>query len=232
VSGVLYVYAITDSLGGPTVIGLHGAPLQRVASGPLAAVVSEHPRAPEPDEDTLWAHEQVVEELMESATILPLRFGSSVAGPDALTAMLAERREEFLAALERVRGAVEVSVRGELPPGDSEDQLPQAGAPGGPEAPGAPGSGTAYLLERAERERRERDAAELVHRPLAALARRSVPPANGADPRHFKAAYLVEEGALEAFGARVGELNAELGAVRISATGPWPPYSFVGERSP
>lgn len=216
---ILYVYALTDSPAGLPATGLHGAPLRRVESGSLAAVVSEHERPPEPDEDVLWAHEQVVEELMATATILPLRFGSSVEREESLAAMLIERGEEFLASLERVRGAVEVSVRAELPEPVAEDA---------PRRSAAPGSGTAYLLERAQEERCGREAVEMVHRPLAALARRSAPPLGPSDPHRFKAAYLVEEGKLEAFGARVGELNAEFEGVKVSCTGPWPPYSFVG----
>jgi Gas vesicle synthesis protein GvpL/GvpF len=219
VSGVLYVYAITDSPTEPELTGLHGAPLQRIESGELAGLVSEHAVAPELDEEVLWAHEQVVEELMSLATILPLRFGSSVERAEALIAMMAERREEFLETLDRVRGAVELSVRAELPVRRAEDPTPR------------PTSGTAYLLQRAERERRERDAVELVHRPLAALARCCMPPVSPRDPRQFKAAYLVEETGVEEFGNRVGELNADLEDVRVSCTGPWPPYSFVAERA-
>ncbi|HVY95973.1 MAG TPA: GvpL/GvpF family gas vesicle protein [Solirubrobacterales bacterium] len=218
----LCVYAITDTLDGPLGAGPHGAPLRRVGAGRLAAVVSERPRALEPDEDLLWAHERVVEELMESATILPLRFGSSVERAESLTALLEERREEFLTALERVRGAVEVGVRAELPQPEPE---------GAARPRGSPGPGTAYLLERAREERRGREAAELVHRPLAALARRSAPALGPSDPRRFKVAYLVDQGALDAFASRVTELNAGLAGAKISCTGPWPPYSFVGEGS-
>jgi hypothetical protein len=220
---VLYVYAIADSTVEPATTGLHRAPLRKIESGQLAALVSEHPRAPEPDEDTLWAHEQVVEDLMATTAILPLRFGSCVEEAGTLVTMLADRHEEFLASLQRVRGAIEVSVRAELPADPATEEPARD--------PGSPGSGTAYLLERARREQRGQDAAELVHRPLAALARASVAPAVGGDPTLFKAAYLVEEASLEAFGLRVGELNGSLDGVRVSATGPWPPYSFVGGRS-
>jgi hypothetical protein len=217
---VLYVYAITDSLAAPSGNGLHGAPLRRIKSGELAGLVSEHPVAPEPDEEVLWAHEQIVEDLMSSATILPLRFGSSVERSEDLIAMLAERREEFMDALERVRGAVELSVRAELPVvSPAEGSSPR------------PRSGTAYLMERAEQERRGRSAVELVHRPLAALARHSVAPVGTHDPHQFKAAYLVDAERVEDFGSRVGELNTDLGGTRVSCTGPWPPYSFVTERS-
>jgi hypothetical protein len=222
VSGVLYIYAITDALDAPSATGLHGAPLRRIKSGRLAAVISEHPLAPEPDEDLLWAHEQVVEDLMSSATILPLRFGSSVERPDDLIAMLTERREEFVDALERVRDAVELSVRVEL--AVSSPQGPERASP-------RPRSGTAYLLERAEQERRGSEAVDLVHRPLVRLARRCTSPVSTRDPSRFKAAYLVDEGATERFGERVDELNADLEGVKVSCTGPWPPYSFVAERS-
>jgi hypothetical protein len=219
--GVLYVYAVTDSFPGSAATGLHGAPLRAIECGPVQAVVSEHEVTPEPGEDLLWAHERVVEELMGGATILPMRFGSTVEGPEALVAMLERRREEFTVALERVRGAVELSVRAELPsvaePVEAESRLTRHFGPG-----------TAYLLERGRRQHRGEQAAELIHRPLGALARRSMQKAGG-DPHAFKAAYLVDEGAVEIFSELVGKLNATLGDIRVSCTGPWPPYSFVSE---
>jgi hypothetical protein len=219
--GVLFVYAVADSFPGAVAAGLDGAPLRGIECGPVQAIVSEHAVAPEPDEDLLWAYEQVVEGLMEGATILPIRFGSTVEGPEVLVAVLEQRRQEFIAALERVRGAVELSVRAELPsaaePVDAE-----------PRPMRQLGPGTSYLLERARDQRRSEDAVELIHRPLAALARRSVSKASGSS-HAFKAAYLVDGVAVEAFSQRVGRLNATLGDIRVSCTGPWPPYSFVSE---
>jgi hypothetical protein len=220
--GALYVYAVTGSSPGSlAAAGLRGAPLRTIASGPVAAIYSEHEIAPEPDEELLWAHEQIVEELMEGATILPMRFGSTVESPEALAALLKERQEEFVGSLERVRGAVELSVRAQLP------------AAAGPEEGARPAwrsqPGTAYLLERARRQRCSEDAAQRIHRPLAALARRSVPRAGAGERGAFKAAYLVDEESVEAFGERVGELNSALADTKVSCTGPWPPYSFVSE---
>jgi gas vesicle protein GvpL/GvpF len=221
--GVLYVYAITDSsFPGTAATGLHGAPLLALGSGPVKALVSEHAVTPEPDEDLLWVHERVVEELMEGATILPMRFGSTVDRPEALLAMIEQRREEFTTSLERVRGAVELSVRAQLPidaePVDAESRLTRHFGPG-----------TTYLLERARDRRRGEDAAKLIHRPLAALARRSVQKAGSGDPHGFKAAYLVDDGLVEAFAERVENLNTTLGDLKVSCTGPWPPYSFAVE---
>jgi len=220
--GVLYVYAITDSFPGTIATGLHGANLRAIEGGPVQAVVSEHAVAPEPDVDQLWAHERVIEDLMKASTILPMRFGSTVDRAEAVVAMLKERQEEFTALLEQVRGAVELSVRAQLPsaaePVEAESRLGRHFGPG-----------TTYLLERAHRQRRSEDAAELIHHPLAALARRSMQKAGSGDPHGFKAAYLVDEGAVEAFAEQVGNLNATLGELKVSCTGPWPPYSFASE---
>lgn len=222
-SGVLYAYAITDSsFTGTAATGLHGAPLLALECGPLRALVSEHAVAPEPGEDLLWMHERVVEDLMEGATILPMRFGSTVDKPEALLAMLEQRRDEFMASLELVRGAVELSVRAQLPSvAESDDPEPRLARHFGP--------GTTYLLERARHQRRGEDAAELVHRPLAALARRSKQKAGSGESHGFKAAYLVDDGAVEAFAERVEDLNATLAGLKVSCTGPWPPYSFASK---
>lgn len=220
--GVLYVYAVTDGFSDSTVTGLHGATLRAIQCGPVQAVVSEHAVAPEPDEDLLWAHEQVVEELMEGSTILPMRFASIAEGPEALVAMLEKRREEFVASLERVRGAIELSVRAQLS-GAAEPADPE------PRPERATGPGTAYLFQRVRRHRRSEAVADLIHRPLVLLARRSVLKEGHGDPTEFKAAYLVDEAAVEPFGDRVGKLNDTLGDVSVTCTGPWPPYSFVSE---
>jgi hypothetical protein len=95
--------------------------------------------------------------------------------------MLAERADELLAALERVRGAVELGVRGEVC---------------APPAPAA--SGTEYLLRRVADER--------IHEPLASLSRASV---RRSRPPHI-GAYLVDRGAVDRFRARVHELGGDL----------------------
>lgn len=221
---VLYVYAVTASHHRPRELaGLDGLPLRVVESGPVEAIYSEHEVVPEPDEDLLWAHEQVVEGLMKDWTLLPMRFASTVDEPQALALMLEQRRDEFLVALERVQGAIELSVRAQLSSEEEEETGEQLSiAPGG-------GPGTAFLFERARRHRHAESLVDLIHQPLALLARRSLLKPRHGSPREFKAAYLVEKGMVEDFGRRVSRLNATLGDVRVSCTGPWPPYSFVEE---
>lgn len=96
--------AITDADAPPA------APVRLVRAqglGALCAAASSEPA----DTDALWRHEEIVEGLMAERTLLPIRFGTRVADEDEAAAVLAERRDEFVAALAHVRGAVELAVR-------------------------------------------------------------------------------------------------------------------------
>ena len=75
--------------------------------GALCAPAADDPA----DAEALWRHEAVVEELMHDRALLPVRFGTRLAGETEAAAVLAERRDEFAAALDHVRGAVELSLR-------------------------------------------------------------------------------------------------------------------------
>ncbi|MFL5901812.1 MAG: GvpL/GvpF family gas vesicle protein [Solirubrobacterales bacterium] len=226
---MLHVYAIADSAQRTEAVGLAGEELRTVGEGPFA-VASEHDRLSSLlSEDDLWTHERVVEELMDRATVLPMRFDGAVADEAALRRILDERREEFQSLLAGVRGAVELGVRAHF------DDLAEEGDAGhgedfGGSDPGSPGPGTVYLLERAQDQRRAADFAARVHEPLAALSRQSRQGAAGLKPGLFKAAYLVDRVRVDAFRARIDVLDAELGSGRIVCTGPWPPYSFSSEK--
>lgn len=156
----MLLYAVTDAgLEAASGEGLENRPLRTVGCGGLRAIVSDVDAAPPADAQMLWAYEGVVTRLMDSAAVLPVRFGTTAQSDGEITAMLAAREGELARALERVRGAVEFAVHVE---------------PGAPEAPqDAEKPGTAYmrgLLARDERRRElESRAGELVR----ARARRS-----------------------------------------------------------
>jgi hypothetical protein len=218
---MLHVYAIVDSPVSPGSAGLHGAGLRLVGEEAPFAVASEHEHLPSGTrEDDLWAHEEVVEALMEKATVLPMRFDATVSDEAELRQILDLRRDEFAALFDEVRGAVELGVRAQLSGSGAKES---AGEP----APAQNGPGTAYLLERARGRRRAAEAVARVHEPLAALARRSRhSAAEVGSPGRLKAAYLVDRDRVDAFRDRVEALDVELGGGRIVCTGPWPPYGF------
>ncbi|MFL5909789.1 MAG: GvpL/GvpF family gas vesicle protein [Gaiellaceae bacterium] len=86
------------------------APLSEVTADGLAAVCAPHVER-DASPRTMWHHEAVVEALMEDRDILPVRYGTRLADESAVARVLDERREDLVEALERVRDAVELSVR-------------------------------------------------------------------------------------------------------------------------
>jgi glycosyltransferase involved in cell wall biosynthesis len=228
---VLYVYALTDAPERPLpdCRGHRGARLCVHAHDGVAAVCTRHGHIePRPDEAALWRHERVTEALMADRAVLPVRFGTTVADEDALTAMLAERHAEFRAGLERVRGRVEIGVRALwTPPGPA----PEPDAAAGAEA--AEGPGRAYLRARLDERARAERLADALHgalAPRAAAARRRVL----VTPRMLlSAAYLIERDGVDEFLAAVDAVAAEHPKVQLLCTGPWPAHSFAagdGER--
>jgi hypothetical protein len=211
---VIWLYGICDrpELPVPHRRGLAQAPLDGLAHDGLMAVFTRH-GAPvgDPAPDALWAHERVVERLMTDRTVLPLRFGSTLAGEGELLALLAGSRTSFAAALARVSGRVELAVRALEP---APTPVAVAGAP----------SGRDYLLGKLRNGRR----ADGLHEPLAALAAMSERrPGGGGDDELLRAAYLVERPAVARFRAAVERLQRAHPDLAILCTGPWPPYSFV-----
>ena len=87
--------------------------VREIPCGSLAALCApaDADAQPELTEDALWRHEELVEELMRGRDLLPVRYGTRLADEDEALRAVAERAPELRAALERVRGAVELSLR-------------------------------------------------------------------------------------------------------------------------
>ena len=198
---MIELLAITDDDARPP-----EPPLRAVRCGRLSVVWAPATEGAV-DADTLWRREAVLEQLMEDRDVLPVRFGTLVEDERAAVAAVAPRGEALAEALERIRGAVELSVRA------------VAGDPAA-EPEGEP-SGREYLRERVARAR----LARALHDPLAAAARDA---AVQDSPELLRAAYLVDRDEVDAFVALVERLQREHEELSVLCTGPWPPYSFTG----
>jgi hypothetical protein len=215
----------------------------------LGAIVSEVPLAEFGDdalqsnlEELSWvaekvrAHEEVLERAAREAPVLPLRFGTIYRSLDGLRGLLAHDRNDLSSTLEQLRGKREWGVKSVV----DRERLGQAVSGSDPrvaelaQAAEAKPAGTAYLgrkrLERHVDARADELAARLAsdaHERLAAVADRAV---RDRSPG-LKASYLVEEARDDDFRRvleDVGREYEEFG-IRFELTGPWPPYSFVGE---
>lgn len=231
-----YFYAITDRPGDrlPAVRGLDDGPLCSITYEGVVAVLSPISMGEVPPSETnLWRHEAVVEALMADRTVLPVRFGTVLAGDAAVQTALVTHHADFLANLQRVRGRVELGVR-VLWDGD------QGATAGGPRLATTRArqpsqeSGRTYMLARLEEERRTRarrqQAENLTAGLYATLRRLAVESTHRVllTPRLLlTAAFLVEREQVAAFQRETERLAADHPALRFLCTGPWPPYNFV-----
>jgi hypothetical protein len=206
---VIEVYAVVDDPGPPLPAM---APLRAVARDGLALLcgpAGELDMSP----DALWRHERVVEALMEDRDLLPVRYGTRLDDEAAAVRALDERHRELSGALDAVRGAVELSLR-VLGEPDAAPRVDEAGG------------GAGYIRAKVRAAVAKEDAGRAIHEPLASLARADARLRPHAERELLRSAYLVERGAVEAFVARVSELQHAHPELQLLCTGPWPPYSF------
>lgn len=251
VVGPLYLYAITDRAGLTAAggSGIDGAPLLTVPCREIAAVVSPVTEARvEATPANVWLHEEVVEALVAISPVLPVRWGTVLPDERRLFAVLETHYDAFVAALERVRGRVELGLRvlwdGSAQRSPSAESGSRGSAPmgasvGNPPPPAARGEpaatpGRQYLMARVEADRRVRaerqralGMADEIHRPMDQLAAESVREVLPTSRMLLAAAYLVDRDRVADVRAEADTLAAAFPALRLLLTGPWPPYHFV-----
>ncbi|ONH50784.1 gas vesicle protein GvpFL [Frankia sp. CcI49] len=198
-------------------------------------------------------HDQVLRELQDRAAVLPLRFGTVLAGEREAVGVLDDPESELTGALDALRGAREWGFRidaehptapdaagvaaDEPPPAGYVDAAEPAGAGSteGSDTTTSPGAGTAYLTARRdelrEEERQREEISRLVDRTRRELLAhaRDVARRPSRPDRILDCAYLVDRDEEEEFldaAERLAPPLAEVGYAAV-VTGPWPPYSFV-----
>jgi len=220
----VYVYALLGQVPPPgTGAGLCEEPLRVVRVGELVAAVGDMTDPPAVSEATLRAHDAVVRRLADAVdAILPVRFGSLLS-ESSLADLLAARAPELSEALALVSGREQMTLR---VLGDAraavETPRDDAGAD-------ALGPGARYMAARRAEWRRAREAPELAPlRPaLAALVRAERVTRHDTPALLASVYHLIDRGGAAAYQAAVQ--SADLGTVRVVATGPWPPYAFAPE---
>ncbi len=234
---MIYVYAVADRPEQPLPrqLGLHDQGLAKVVCRDIVAVVSAYSGAPPAKTaDELWRHEAVVESLMSDRAVLPMRFATLLPSRQHVGDMLCRAYRALARDIERVRGHVEIGMRffSAIEP-DGEAARPPAAADRFTLRGTGPGS--AYLRARLAREQqlRDRQRAELrlvrdVYDLLASHAKESRLDGEAQERHGIAAAFLVPRDCLAAFRDCVGEVADANPQLALLATGPWPPYSFVG----
>lgn len=224
----LYVYAVVEADARVAGAGLDEEPLRLVPCGDLAAVVGEMPDTPAVDARTLRGHDAVVRAVAQHAdAILPARFGCFVKDETALRDAVTPRARELTEALRLVRGCEQMTVRVY----GTEAATPAADEPmtAGPAAGARPG--TDYLVNRQRDRRRARQVPELdpVRPALATIVRDERAQRHRTPPLLASVYHLIERGQAATYQETLTRAAASLDDVRVTASGPWPPYAFAPE---
>jgi hypothetical protein len=245
-----YLVAVTRGLSGDALDGtdaLRGSPLRLLELGDVQAVVCDvdlDEFGEEPLrrnlEDLSWleemarAHHAAVSAVAGIGTTVPMRFATIYESDDRVAEQIESLRGDLVAAMDRVEGCAEWSVKVYAVKGASTD----------PPEP-TPQSGSAYLMRKREeaqerRVREERDAVILsgIHEALTsrAVASRMLMPQDPRltqrhDPMRMNAAYLVADAATESFLESAQNALLDHPDLRVEVGGPWPPYSFASLES-
>lgn len=184
-----------------------------VAAGPMAA-------APALSAAALRRHDAVVRRLARALpSVLPVRFGTTVADAAGMDPLIAGRATALRRALRRVAGREQMTLRVFGP-------RPRI-APPPPALRGGPG--TRYL---AGRRRAASVAAPTVARIRAGLEDfihdERVEPSTS-PPLLASVYHLVDRGHHRAYERAVREVACRLADVRVVSSGPWAPYAFAPE---
>jgi hypothetical protein len=223
------VYALVSSpparLG---VAGVAGERLRIVTVDRISAVVGDVRRAPAPGVRNLRRYAVVIDSIASKVpTILPARFGTTVADPDELTFILRSRRSTLRARLRAVRGRAQMTLRllesesGDAPLRSRSTVMGRARLRLGYGAT----QGTQYLQRRSEIAANAR--AVPAFEPLRDAIRHYVK-----DERVDKRGgvvtinHLVSRASAARYRDAV-ERAARDNGVRLIVTGPFPPYAFA-----
>lgn len=203
-----------------------------VVHGATAAIVRATPDHDVlPSRANLLAHTRVLESLAEHATVLPMRFGMVVDDDEALVeGYLAPQQDDLVAALGRLRGHVELRLRGRY---DEEAVLREivAADPGLARLKGRRSMDAKVRLgERivgALEHRREQDLDRVVEALGPHVA--GVVPGAVAEPLDaFSLSLLVAEDGMAGFDLAVDDLGLQVApALALELVGPVPPFSFT-----
>lgn len=221
-------------------IEIASAKARLVAHRDVAALVTDADPERLTAASVLREHWRVLEEAAATATVLPVRFGTVMAGERAVVdAFLAPNHDALAEELRQLEGKVQLTVKGSF----EEEALMRDVVAGSPaiarlrERVRSLPEAAAYYenielgqIVAAEVERaRDRDTETVLARlaPLAVATSREAPSALDAA---VNAAFLVERDRVDEFSRAVTELAHELaGRVKLRYVGPLAPYSFTGE---
>lgn len=235
-----YVYGIVGAEARPpSSRGIADAPLRLVDGDGAAALVSNLvDDGVRLGREEVMVHARVLEQALMQGTVLPMRFGVVMSGPEEIRRrLLADHGGELRAQLDELDGKVEIRIRGTY----DEDRLlreviseDQAIASRSASVRNRPADASYYeRIELGERiaqaveRKREHDSEEIIDAlGQAALTVDLTQPAH--ERIAVNASFLLARAKLDEFDEILERLASGYGGrIRFKYTGPLPPHSFV-----
>ena len=182
--------------------------------------------------ENVLAHERVVRRVLTKTTPLPFRFGTIVSEA-RLESYLDSQQSRLKEQLERVRGAVEMSVKVIWKP--LADGVEAAGGVDEEKLVGeAAGSGTRFLLKKRRellgegaRKERAEEVSVWLGQTVEGLVREARVELQPSEKLILAASHLVERALLADYRAALGRAKNERPELHFLTSGAWPPYSFT-----
>ena len=234
----LYLYCLSDNAkisALETTAGLSGACARVIDLGKIKAVVSEvETHNVKVTKENVIAHERVIDRVMIQTTPLPFRFGA-VVSVEQLQSYVEKNEVRLQSLLDRVRGAVEMSVKiiwdkDTVSLRHAETRSEQSES----KNVSYPGPGLAFLLAKqrelsVERELKDRaeEIARWLDQAVTGLVRDKSVSVQPSDRMVVSAAFLVERPRVAQYRESIDTLSRERKELRFLTSGAWPPYSFT-----
>lgn len=216
--------------------GIDETEVYPVVVGSLAAIVSDVERGDlRPERKNLSAHSAVLRKVMDQTNLLPVAFGVVAGGERDLRELMAEYEGEMREQLDRVRGKVEMGLRGVLNVDDTfgyfVEKFPELRtARDETFAAGEPSREDKIELGQLFTEQLEDFQDSTAE--TAAERLQSVGQVRINEPRTeeevLNLAVLIPNDGIDSFRSAVDALAPELDEnIELQVSGPWPPYNFV-----
>lgn len=201
--------------------GVQGELLKTLRCGQIAVVIGTVDAPHRPDRAHLEQHDALMRKIVSDLpAALPARFGLVVRDVDRVHALVEARSLWFREALRLVAGREQMTLR--VTVADTR-RLPRATA----KSSSTPGPGRRYLTARLMRSRVPQDPnLRALRRQLATLVQKERFQLKDAG-RTATLYHLIERGQSAAYLRKVRAFSERHPGVKLTASGPFPPYAFA-----
>lgn len=233
----IYTYAIIDSNNEITapINGLEGIGVYNIPYRDIGIVVSEGEQIQDITQEHILKHEEVVEKLMESFTVLPVSFLTLFKKEDDVLLMMQEYYSDFRENLDRLRNKVEFGIKIIWPGETIKNRIIEASKKFNADVTIPDNSpGKSFAKEKFEKYKIDKEFAEEADRCIALLddffsrfiTEKKLEKLKS-DNLLLNAYYLVEKEKQVDFKEAFERTRSTPGDLKFLLSGPWPPYNFI-----